>query len=79
MQMGPDERRVWLLVEFEDGERARMGPYDREALIGMIAIFGTRQVGVDVAMYVDPEHDALRIAFDGFVDEQVIDATGSAE
>ena len=79
MQMGPDERRVWLLVEFEDASQALMGPFDRDALIGMVATFGTRYAGVEVAMYVDPDSDGLRIAFDGFTDDQVIDGGVAAE
>ena len=73
MQMGPDERRVWLLIEFEDGEKAQMGPFDRDALIGMLATLGTRHAGAEVAMYVDPENDGLRIALDGYTDGQVVD------
>lgn len=77
LQMGPDERRLFLLVEFENGERATMGPFDRDALIGLVATFGTRYAGIDVAMWVDPEADTIRIAYDGFADDQVVDASGS--
>ena len=71
MQMGPDERRLFLLVEFAGGEHTTMGPFDRDALISVIATFGTRQA--DAAMLVDPETDTIRIAYDGFTDEQVTD------
>lgn len=69
MQTTPDQRRLYLLVDLEDGGRATMGPFDREALIGLLAVFGTRYAGVDVALLVDPETDTIRIAFDGFSDE----------
>lgn len=71
MQMGPDERRTWLLIEFADGEQATMGPFDRDALLGMIAMIATQQGGADPAFYADPEADSLRIAWDGFADDQV--------
>ena len=71
MQMGPDERRLFLLVEFAGGEQATMGPFDRDALIGVIATFGTRDAGVDVALLADPQTDSIRIAYDGFTDDQV--------
>ena len=72
MQMGPDERRLFLLVEFAGGEQATMGPFARDALIGLIATFGTRYAGVDVVLLADPETDTLRIAYDGFTDGQVV-------
>lgn len=73
LQMGPDERRLFLLVEFAGGEQATMGPFDREALVGLIAVFGTRYAGVDVALLADPDADTLRVAYDGFTDDQVAD------
>ena len=71
MQMGPDERRAWLLVEFAGGEQATLGPYDRESLLGMVAMVTTREAGPDLAFYADPETDSLRVAWDGFTDGQV--------
>ena len=68
--MGPDERTLFLLVELENGEKATMGPFDRDALIGLAATFGTRYAGIDVAMLVDPDADTIRIAYDGYTDEQ---------
>ena len=71
IQMGPDERRLFLLVEFADGEQATMGPFDRDALIGVLATFGTRYAGIDVKLLVDPEADVIRLAYDGFTDGHV--------
>ena len=62
--MGPDERTLFLL--------------DRDALIGLVATFGTRYAGIDVAMLVDPNADTIRIAYDGFTDEQDTTATNAA-
>ena len=72
MQMGPDPRRLWLLVELEDGGKHELGPYERDALIGLIATFGTRYAGVDVKLLVDPDTDAIRIAYDGYTDGQSV-------
>ena len=66
LEMGADERRVFVLLEFEDGSRARMGPRDRDATIGLIAMYGARAAGVDVAMFADPESETIRLAYDGY-------------
>ena len=76
IQMGPDERRLFLFVETEDGEKTVMGPFDREALIGMIANYSTRYAGAEVALLVDPDTDVIRLAYDGYSDDQDGPRTG---
>ena len=69
LHLGPDERRLHLLIEFKDGERAEMGPFDREALMSMIGAKVGHGALAPVALLADPENDTLRLAYDGYRDE----------
>ena len=70
LHMGPDERRLHLMVEFAGGGRAAMGPFDREALTDLLRTARTLDRSGDRAtLLVDPEADTVRIAFDGYHDE----------
>ena len=70
LHMGADERTLFLLADLADGERVRMGPFDREALIGLLAI---RKTDSDTVLLVDPESDAVRVAFGGYRDDDHIE------
>ena len=70
LHMGPDERRLHLLVEFAGGGSAAMGPFDREALTGLLRTARTLDRSGDRAtLLVDPDSDTVRIAFDGYRDD----------
>ena len=70
LHMGPDERRLHLMVELAEGGRAAMGPFDREALTDLLRTARTLDRNGDRAvLLVDPDSDTLRVAFDGYADE----------
>ena len=74
LHMGPDERRLHLLIEFASGGRAAMGPFDREALTDLLRTARTLDRNGDRAVLMaDPDNDTLRVAFDGYADEHHAD------